>query len=190
MFYQQDAAKTRDKTRLNWLDPRRPTFLASFISVFSCQALRADKHLLWFISVFVSKHLVSSSDAFQLRAERYTVVSRPETGSDMTPWMHLCSWDLEVSESYLCFIRSLPKEGIYTLLGKIGSLGGSVVKNPPANAGDLGSIPGSGRSPGEGNGNPLQYSCLGNPMDGGAWWATVHGVEKSRTWPTTKTTKA
>ena len=44
--------------------------------------------------------------------------------------------------------------------------------------GDLGLIPGSGRSPGEGTGNPLQYSCLENPMDGGAWWATVHGVAK------------
>ena len=49
------------------------------------------------------------------------------------------------------------------------------------NAGDLGSIPGSGRSPGEGNGNPLQYYCLENPMDRGAWWATVHGVAKSWT---------
>ena len=49
------------------------------------------------------------------------------------------------------------------------------------NAGDLGSIPGLGRSPGEGNGNPLQYSCLENRMDGGAWWATVHGVAKSWT---------
>ena len=49
------------------------------------------------------------------------------------------------------------------------------------NAGDPGSIPGLGRSPGEGNGNPLQYSCLDNPMDGGAWQATVHGVAKSRT---------
>ena len=48
-------------------------------------------------------------------------------------------------------------------------------------AGDLGSIPGSGSSPGGGNGNPLQYSCLENPMDGGAWWVTVHGVAKSRT---------
>ena len=56
--------------------------------------------------------------------------------------------------------------------------GGSVVKNPPDNAGDAGSIPGSGRSPGEGNGNPLQYSCLGNPINKGAWWATVHGVAK------------
>ena len=51
------------------------------------------------------------------------------------------------------------------------------------NAGDLGSIPGLGRSPGEGNGTPLQYSCLESPMDGGAWWATVHGVvESDMTW--------
>ena len=55
---------------------------------------------------------------------------------------------------------------------------GSVVKNLPANARDAGSIPGSGGSPGEGNGNQLQYSCLGNLMDIGAWWATVHGVTK------------
>ena len=54
--------------------------------------------------------------------------------------------------------------------------GGSVVKNPPANAGDVGLIPGSGRCPEEGNGNPLQYSCLENPKDRGAWQATVHGV--------------
>jgi len=53
-----------------------------------------------------------------------------------------------------------------------------VVKNLPVNAGDVDSIPGSGRSPGEGNDNPLQYSCLGNPMDRGAWQATVHGVTK------------
>ena len=52
-----------------------------------------------------------------------------------------------------------------------GFSGGSVIKNPPANTGDVGSIPGSGRSPGEGNGNPLQYCCLENPMDKGAWWA-------------------
>ena len=56
--------------------------------------------------------------------------------------------------------------------------GGSVVKNPPANTGDADSIPGSGRSPGEGNGNPLQYSCLENPMDRGAWQATVHETAK------------
>ena len=57
--------------------------------------------------------------------------------------------------------------------------GGSLVKNQPANvrgAEVTGSNSGWGRSPGGGNGNPLQYSCLGNPMDRGAWWATVHGV--------------
>ena len=62
--------------------------------------------------------------------------------------------------------------------------GDSVVKNLPANTGnarDLGSISESGRSPGEENSNPLQYSCLGNPMDRGAWWATVHGVTESDT---------
>ena len=56
-----------------------------------------------------------------------------------------------------------------------------MIKNLPANAGDEGSIPGSGRTPGEGNGNPLQYSCLENPMDRGAGWAIIHGVAKSQT---------
>ena len=75
---------------------------------------------------------------------------------------------------------------LHLLMG-IQSLGfpsGAVVKNPPANArdtGDAGTIPGSGRSPGGGNGNPLQYSCLENSMDWGAWRATVHGVPKRET---------
>ena len=58
--------------------------------------------------------------------------------------------------------------------------GGSEGKASACNVGDLGSIPGLGRLPGEGNGNPLQNSCLENPMDRGAWWATVHGVSKSQ----------
>ena len=64
------------------------------------------------------------------------------------------------------------------------------VRNPPANAGgarDAGSVPGSGRSPGRGNGTPLQDSCLENPMDRGAWWAMVHEVAKSQTWLSTHT---
>ena len=61
----------------------------------------------------------------------------------------------------------------------MGFPGGSVAKNPPADAVDVGSIPGSGRSPGEGNGNPLRYSCLGNPMDREPGGAKVHGVSKS-----------
>ena len=74
----------------------------------------------------------------------------------------------------MCFLLSA--------LPCIGFPGGTVVKNSPASAGiirDMGLIPGLGRLPGEGNGNPLQYSCLENPMDRGVWRATVHGVAKS-----------
>ena len=77
---------------------------------------------------------------------------------------------------------------IYLIIGSLylclGFPGGSVAKNLPANAGgpgDVGLIPGSGRFPGEENGNPLQYSCLENPTDGGTWWATGYGVAKSWT---------
>ena len=65
--------------------------------------------------------------------------------------------------------------------GGLGFPGGSEDKASACNEGDPGSIPGLGRSPREGNGNPLHYSCLENPMDRGAWWATVHRVTKSRT---------
>ena len=64
----------------------------------------------------------------------------------------------------------------------MGSPEGSVSKESACNAGDPGSIPGLGGSPGRGNGNPLQYSCLENPMDRVAWQAAVHGVAQSRTW--------
>ena len=77
----------------------------------------------------------------------------------------------------------MPRSGIVGSRGNSELSGGSVVKNPPANAGDIrdsGSIPGSGRSPGGGHGNPLQYSRLENPMDRGAWQTTVHRVTKSR----------
>ena len=70
---------------------------------------------------------------------------------------------------------------LFPLKSQKGFPGGSEVKASACNEGDLGSIPGSGRSPGEGNGNTLQYSCWENPMDGGALCATVHGVAKSRT---------
>ena len=60
----------------------------------------------------------------------------------------------------------------------MGLPGGAVVKNPPASTGDMGFILGLGRSPGEGSGNPLQYSCLGNLLDRGAWWTAVHEVAK------------
>ena len=87
-----------------------------------------------------------------------------------------------ISFSNLLFTSPFKLKGEKNVLSTpITSLGGSEVKASACNAGDLGSIPGLGRSPGEGNTNPLQYSCLENPMDGGTCWATVHGVAKSQT---------
>ena len=71
-----------------------------------------------------------------------------------------------------------PGGSLFPSSTKAGFSGGSVVKNPPANARDVASVSGSGRSPGEGNGNSFQCSCLENPMDRGAWRATVHGVTR------------
>ena len=79
---------------------------------------------------------------------------------------------LSVSEGFRFLAENNKARGVG------GFPGGSVVKNHPVNVGDTGSIPGSGRSPGEGNGSPFQYSCLGNPMDRGAWQAIAHGVTK------------
>ena len=77
------------------------------------------------------------------------------------------------------FLKS--SKNIASVFCILGFSGDSAVQNLPTNAGDVGLIPGSGRSPGEGNGNPLQYSCLENPMDRGAWWAILHGVRESQT---------
>ena len=86
---------------------------------------------------------------------------------------------LEKSLTFKCSGQICQNPGIfnYSFTGE-GLPCGSVVKNPPASAGDAGLIPGSGRSPGEGNGNPLQYSCLGNSTDGGVWQAAVHRFTK------------
>ena len=103
------------------------------------------------------------------------------------PWYQTQGW----AESKLGAWRLFPCLTFYFILEYSrasniqGFPGGSVVKNRPANAEavrDAGSIPGSGRSLGGGNGNPLQSSCLDNAMDRGAWWNTVHGVTKSWTW--------
>ena len=84
----------------------------------------------------------------------------------------LCTW---VCFSAFCFISVF----VYPYLNTWAFQVAQMVKNPPANAGNSCSIPGSGRSPGKGNGNSLQYSCLGNLLDRGAWWATVCGVAKN-----------
>ena len=80
-------------------------------------------------------------------------------------------------ERFVCFCCDC----LFALMRSLGLPWWFSDKESACSAGDLGSIPGSERSPGEGNGNPLEYSCLENSMDGGAWWATVHGVAKSRT---------
>ena len=101
------------------------------------------------------------------------------------PQIRLCLIYQTLPESQLIFNTVINSLCFYSPYNSIfvpnGFPDGSEVKASASNAGDLGSIPGSGRSPGEGNGNPLQYSCLENPMDGGAWQATVHEVAKSRT---------
>ena len=115
---------------------------------------------------------------------------RKLTGSE-THWLSPFSWSPEFSvprqgnsvsvwsnpEREGSFGLAEPKIGTYFLAG-IDSDG----KEFACNAADLGSMLGSGKSPGEGHGNPLQYSCLENPMDRGAWWATVQGVTKGQTW--------
>ena len=84
------------------------------------------------------------------------------------------SWSEDMNSS------PIPQQvNVHMVWKYLGFPGGSVVKNPPAHAGDSGSIPQSGTSPGEGNGNPLQYSCLENPRNRGAWRAIVHGVTES-----------
>ena len=84
---------------------------------------------------------------------------------------------LVLGSEVLCLYRRFSERLILVFKG---FPGGTKVKASACNVGDLGLIPGSGRSPGEGNGNPLQYSCLENPMDGGAWWATVHWSQRVR----------
>ena len=98
---------------------------------------------------------------------------------------------LEESMNFLFFIAKLYScaASLYLPLRLMGFQSGSMVKNLPANAGISSLIPGLGRSPGEGNGNPLHYSCLGNPMDRGYWWAAVHGMQKSWTQLSNKNNK-
>ena len=82
---------------------------------------------------------------------------------------------LVLGSEVLCLYRMFLRDCILVFKG---FPGGAEVKVSACNVGDLGSIPGLGRSPGEGNGNPFQYSCLENPKDGGAWWASVHGSQR------------
>ena len=126
----------------------------------------------------------------------WSAVKRNEVGMHVTTWMSLENSKLcEQSQTEMgthCVFHLYEmsrKSNTETESRRVvaynwgeGFPGGSVVKNPPANAGDVGSVPGSWRSSEERNGSPLQHSCLRNPTDRGAWWATVHGVAKSWAW--------
>ena len=123
--------------------------------------------LLWLLlnhTLWLSSHIMVG--LFQWRAPCFPLISSQILVS-------FGDW------SWLIFVFSNPNLSLGTLI--LSFKGGSEVKASACNAGDRGSIPGLGRSPGEGKGKPLQCSCLENPMDGGAWWATVHRVAKSRT---------
>ena len=98
-----------------------------------------------------------------------------------SPWGHKESDTTEQLTLSLSYFVHYWATNTFTFIFCTGLPGGSVVKNMPANAGDLSSISGLERSPGEGNGSPLQYSGLGNLMDRGAWWVTVHEVINSWT---------
>ena len=118
----------------------------------------------------------ASSEEWQhsLGTRRTEYVAMTSLGKSTLPY----SWRLPRNVSYKGHI---PLDLTRVTVQRWASQMALVVKNPPANAGNMCLIPGLGRSPGEGHGNPLQYSCLENPMDSGAWWATVHRVAQSRT---------
>ena len=116
------------------------------------------------------------------------VEGRRRRGQQRMRWLDRVTELVKDREAWSVAVHSVTKS--WTWLGNTkippwASLVAWEVKNLPANAGDLGLIPGLGRSRGEGNGSPLQYSCLENPMDKGAWQATIHGVSGSWTWLST-----
>ena len=105
------------------------------------------------------------------------MIVKRQTHGELKFWLyHLTSFVVKL-------VSRSQQETQYIITNSRGFLGGSMVKNPPANPGvarDVDSVPESGRSPGGGNGNPLQYSYQNNPTDRGAWWATVHRVAESQ----------
>ena len=133
----------------------------------------------WIYSYFVVVQSLSRVWLLDCSTPGYPVHYLPEFAQTHVHWW--CCY-LTISSSaapFSFYLQSFPASGSFPMSQLPG---GSHSKASVFNAGEPGSIPGSGRFPGEGNGNPLQYSWLENSMDGGAWWATVHGVAKSRTW--------
>ena len=122
---------------------------------------------------------------FSLTNEAMRLMEYALSKEDVTRFPHWCYHNFYrhlFPGGYTYYPRkTLRTENWVFIKNQKGFPGGLAVKNLPANTGDRGSIPGLGKSPGEGNGNQLQYSCLENPMDRGAWRATIHGVTESWT---------
>ena len=128
-------------------------------------------YIIWMETEYLSKFLFSANFYFE-HSQIYRKIL-------ITQWIHKF-FHLNSPTIYplpILFILLYSKD----LTSPIGSTGGSDGKESACNTGDLGLIPGFGRSPGKGNGNPLQYFCLENPMDRGAWWTTFHRVTRSQT---------
>ena len=123
-----------------------------------------------------------------VKTSRCTVTGLDRTSEHMILKMRQCLWDGQRGKGFYNQHPSQDIEDKSTILQKqkpylcMNFPGGSVIKKPPANEGDSGLNPESGRFPGEGTGSSFQYSCLDDPQNRGAWQATIHGVAKSRTW--------
>ena len=141
-------------------------------------ALKIQVHLFWDLHKQFSRH--GSIEMF-LGYNSLPSLSKTLGNNE---YLQRCANESSESKPYLSLWWIHLEHFFFHLVAVLflmGFPGGSVVKKPPANAAVSGSIPGSERYPGKGNGNLLHYSCLGNPMDREARWATVHGVTKSRT---------
>ena len=134
----------------------------------------------YFVTPWTVPHQASLSMGFP-RQEYWSGLPFPSPGGLPDPGIKLASHALQ--EDSLLLSHWEVQESYENLVINLNSRfpGVSALNYLPVNVGDTGLIPGSGRPPGEGNGNPLQYCCLENPMDRGAWWGTVHGVTKSWT---------
>ena len=135
-------------------------------------------HVRLFTTLWTVAHQATlSMGILQARIVEWVVMPFSRGSSQPRDWTHSTTWEAWTIKSYfnqICLCKLI----LGSVLSLQSILGDFVVKNPPANARDVGLIPGLWRSPGEGNGNSLQYSCLGNPIDAGAWQAIVHGVAK------------
>ena len=147
--------------------PLNPLLCASQSSVFHINLL--------FLVASIPKH----SFHLPIVSDLFPTISKNLTGSMMKCKVQFVNMTTQRgTQNAACYCNAVTQRFFFS------ELPAQAGQEPPANAGDArdsGLIPRSGRCPGEGNGNPLQYSCLGNLMDRGAWWATVHGVAKSQT---------